>query len=145
MEDSGSNRRVPPLVIVDEQGNRIDRPELAAAVTNMVQVHLAPLPGLMLPVVLKLRQNGMSELDAYAFDNRCLRVLLPVGLIRGLSGTERGMRAFWDLRTRVADLAANFRSRVGARGSFFRHATRSHQTVAAALGPRRSTRERSQG
>jgi hypothetical protein len=141
MEERGLSPSPLPLLVVDEQGNRLDRPFLAAAVTEMVRIHLAPLPGLMLPVVLKLRPTGMSELDAYAFDNRCLRVLLPQSVIRGLSAADRSLRAFWELRTRVTDLAANFRSRVGARGDFFRHATRSHQSVAAAVRLQRFTRE----
>jgi hypothetical protein len=129
------------LLILDEENAKLHRPALSAALETMVETHLAGTDGLLLPAVLKVPEHGPAWLYAYTFDNRAVRVQISARIMYELQRGAPSERLVWELRSRVADLAANFRSRVGAAKSFWRAAT-APDLVVARQG--RDTRELSE-
>ena len=117
------------LLIVDDAGTPFDWPPMQAALLPLVEELLLPLPGLQLPVVLKVPKGGGAWLYAYANEKRALRAHIDAEVLHKLArpgGVERGRQL---LRHVVDDLAANFRSRGGANPRLFRPATRPLTTI----------------
>ena len=126
------------LHFIDAGGARVQRPDFDAALSTMVQTHLASIPELLLPVVVRLMAKGGGWLYAYATDQRALRIQLSGIVLKQLADPAAQSRAIWELRRQVVDLAANFRSRLG-RPHHYMQATRTHAALVRPPEARRNT------
>lgn len=118
------------LLILNEENEKQELPALSALLETMVETHLAGIAGILLPAVLEVAEHGPAWLYAYAFDNRAVRVQISARIMCELQRGKPSERIVWELRCRVADLAANFRSRSGSAKSFWRAVTAPHVAVA---------------
>jgi hypothetical protein len=117
----------------------VSRPDLEAALATMIETHLAPIPELLLPIVVRLLPRGGGWLYAYASDQRALRIQLSAIVLHQLGSRSAQSRAVWELRRQVVDLAANFRSRLDRPLHYYGQATRTHAALTRPTLARRNT------